>query len=130
MLSHFPIDAGVNFDCVASDLLSFDWQNKSANFLIPDDEQHVLRVQFRSEVIVRMLDEMPLSVESDPSTWQGIVPHHFAYRVEGASFAESQPEAWKQAFGSMNHFRFITGWGCLDVLTKGEPEFAVVPRPS
>jgi hypothetical protein len=127
MQSHFPIDAGVSFDCGQGDLLGFDWQNRSADFLIPDDQQHVLRVKFGSEVIVRMLDEMPLSIESDASTWQGMVPHHFAYRVQGAPFAENQPESWVQVFGPMNHFRFVTGWGCLDVLTQSEPEFALVP---
>ena len=116
MLKYFPIDAGVRFDCGRSDLLGFDWQNNSADFLLPGDEQHVLRVQFRSQVIVRLLDEMPLSMESEAVTRKGLVPHHFAYRVEGASFAEHQPEAWRQVLGPLNQYRFITGAGCLDVL--------------
>jgi len=86
-----------------------------------------LRVQFRTEVIARMLDEMPLSIESDASNSQGLVAHHFAYRVEGAPFADNQPDAWRQVLGPMKHFRFITGWGCLDVLALGDPEFAVIP---
>ena len=126
MLNHFPLDAPVDFDCVRSDLLAFDWQNKSADFVIPDDEEHILRVQFDADVIVRMLDEMPLSIESDPSTWRGLVPGHFAYQVEGAPFAANQPEAWRQFLDPMKHFRFQTGWGCLDVLTSGEPRFLVV----
>jgi hypothetical protein len=46
-------------------------------------------------VIVRILDEMPLSIETDPSASQGLVPNHFAYRVEGAPFSVSQSEAWQ-----------------------------------
>ena len=126
MPRYFPILAPFKFDCARSDLLRFDWQAKAADFAIPDDKEHVLRVRFGADVIVRMLDEMPLSVETDPSTLQGIVPHHFAYRVEGAQFSESQPEAWQAAFGGMKHYQFVTGWGCLDVLTSREPEFDVV----
>jgi len=123
---YFPLEAPVKFDCVSSDLLHFDWQNKSADFSIPDDEEHVLRVRFANDVIVRMLDEMPLSIETDPSASRGLVPHHFAYRVEGAPFGENQPEAWA-ALGRLQHYQFVTGWGCVDVLTTGEPEFVVVP---
>ena len=128
MLSHFPIDAGVRFDCAESDLLGFDWPNKSADFVIPDDEENVLRVHFGPDVIVRLLDETPLSIESDASTWKGMVPHHFAYRVEGALFAEHQCKDWKEVLGPLKHFLFITGGGCLDVLTQSEPVFEVVPK--
>jgi hypothetical protein len=126
MLKFFPIDAGIPIKGVDSDLLCFDWQERSADFVIPGDDDHVLRVRFPTDVIVRMLDEMPLSIESDPATWQGLVPNHFAYRMEGASIAEDQPAAWRQALGTLKHFRFITGWGCLDILTAGDPEFQVV----
>lgn len=129
MIRLFPLDSGIAFDCVLSDLIGFDWQNRSADFCIPGDDDHVLRVRFEANVIVRMLDEMPLSIESDPATWQGLVPHHFAYRVEGASFADDRSEAWREVLGPWNHFRFITGWGCLDVLTAGEPIFELVASP-
>ena len=126
MIRFFPLDIGFAMDGVASDLIGFDWQERSAEFVIPGDEEHVLRVRFEKDVIVRMLDKMPLSIETDPSTWQGLVPHHFAYRVEGAPFAENQPEDWRGVLGPMNHFQFMTGWGCLDVLCSGEPRFEVV----
>jgi hypothetical protein len=74
MIRFFPLDAGISFDCCLSDLLGFDWKNKSADFCIPGDDDHVLRVRFEADVIVRMLDEMPLSIESDPETWQAWFP--------------------------------------------------------
>lgn len=127
MPHYIPLHAPIAFDCVRSDLLHFDWQNKAADFAIPDDEEHLLRVRFPADAIVRMLDEMPLSIETDPSASIGLVPHHFAYRVEGAPFDKNQPKVWREVLGSLQHYQFVTGWGCLDVLTRGEPEFAVVP---
>ena len=130
MPRYFPLETPLAFDCVRSDLLSFDWQQRAADFSIPDNEEHILRVTFNADVIARLLDEMPLSIETDPSTNDGLVPHHFAYRVEGAPFGESQPRVWRDVLGPLKHFQFVTGWGCLEVLTKGEPEFAVIPaRP-
>lgn len=132
MLRHFPIDAGVSFDCVMSSVRRFDWLERTAHFVIPDDPVNVLQVRFHSQVVVRMLDEFALSVESDPATWDGLVSNHLAYRVEGAQFAATQSKFWKQfegGTGGVTHYRFITGSGCLDVLSASEPEFAVVPSP-
>lgn len=79
-------------------------------------------------LIVRMLDELPLSTESDPKDWMGLVPHHFAYRVEGDPFFVAQSETWRFIEDSPKHYRFQTGFGCLDVISSGEPEFALVSR--
>jgi hypothetical protein len=128
MLRYFPLDAGVNFEAERSDLIGFDWQNNCADFCIPEDEEHVLRVSFRNDVIVRMLDEMALSTETDPATWEGLVPNHFAYRVDGDRFFEAQSGVWKSIF-SVEHYRFVTGEGCLDVLAGEPPNFAVIPKP-
>ena len=77
-------------------------------------------------IIVRMLDEFPLSTESDPKDWVGLIPHHFAYRVEGDPFYGAQSEAWHHVEGAPVHYRFLTGAGCLDVITSGRPRFALV----
>lgn len=128
MLRYFPLDAGLIFNSVSSDLLGFDWQSRWADFSIPEDGEHLLRVSFRNDVIVRMLDEMALSTETDPATWEGLVPNHFAYRVEGDCFSVAQSEAWKCGL-QVEHYRFVTGWGCLDVLTSLPPDFVVIPKP-
>jgi hypothetical protein len=129
MATYFPIDVGVEFDCVMSDLIAFNWQAGTADFVIPTDSERVLRIQFASDAVVRMLDEMPLSIETHPGENTGLVPHHFAYRVEGAPFASS-PSArrWGDTLGHFNHYCFVTGGGCLDALSAYSPEFSVVPR--
>jgi hypothetical protein len=72
-----------------------------------------------------LLDEMPLSTEHQPTKIEGLVSRHFAYRVEGSTFADTQSEAWKTVSGAC-HYEFITGSGCMDVLAGAEPSFEVV----
>lgn len=130
MLRFDPIDIGAGLDCGRGNLILFDWENGSADFIIPGDDAHVLRVQFEGDVIVRMLDETWLSTESDPSTWEGLVPGHFAYRVEGASFAATQSPVWDDIAGPVTHYQFVTLAGCLDVLSPVAPTARVVPARS
>jgi len=92
---YFSIDAGVRFDCVRSDLHTIRWQadgDLSADFILPGTEGRTLRVRFNGPTIVRLLDEMPLSTEQRTKN-DGLVSRHFAYRVEGSTFAETQSEA-------------------------------------
>lgn len=127
MIRFYPIDAGVPLDSLRSDLVCLHWQEMAADFVIPGDDAHLLRVSFDSDAIIRVLDEMPLSTESDPTTWHGLVPNHFAYRVEGAAFVEQQSPTWREVIGAVHHFQFVTGNGCLDVVTSSAPEFSLVP---
>jgi hypothetical protein len=133
MPKYVPIDVTPNFKSSLSDLLDLQWSKEaiSANFLIPDDENHVIRVHFEKALIVRILDEMPLSTESDVTPNEGLKAEHFAYMVENALFWSSQSDALKAVFPKARHYRFITGWTCLDVIANFEPDFAVVacPRP-
>ena len=127
MPRYFPIDTAVSFDCVQSDLLAIRWtgDSLSADFILPGAEGRALRVRFNGATIVRLLDEMPLSTEPGTKN-EGLVSRHFAYRVEGSTFADTQSEAWKSIFRPVCHYEFITGSGCMDVLSKAEPSFEVV----
>ena len=95
---------------------------------MPDDDTRALRVSFDRPCIVRLLDEMPLSTEEDDTPNVGLVAENFAYRLEGARFARMQSEAWKEISGPVNHYQFLTGWGCMDVLSGSSPTFALVAR--
>ncbi len=124
-----PIDVGVNIVAVSSDLVAFQWQVNGivADFVIPSDGARVLRISFDQQCIVRILDEMPLSTETDSDNSKGLVPNHFAYKVQGSTFEATQSPIWKETSGMM-HYQFITGWACMDVLSAAEPHFSVVPR--
>jgi hypothetical protein len=98
-----------------------------AEFVIPRDNQRVLRIQFERVEIIRTLDEMALSTETEETPNEGLLANHFAYVVDGALFWNQQSEAFKAVFAKARHFRFITGWTCLDVIAEGEPKLSVVP---
>lgn len=124
------MDAGVPLRASSSDLVAFQWQTIgiSADFSLPDDEGRLLRVSFDRPCIVRLLDEMPLSTEEDETPHEGLVPEHFAYRLDGARFARIQSETWKEVCGPVAHYQFVTGWACMDVLSGGSPTFLIVAR--
>ena len=128
------IDTGVHLRAMASDLLAFKWETNgiSADFILPGDDEHALRVSFDGPCIVRLLDEMALSTEEDDTPDSGLVSNHFAYRLEGARFARAQSDTWKEvsapAAHAVSHYRFLTGWACMDVLSGDAPSFSVVDR--
>ncbi len=96
-----------------------------AYFLIPDVSS-LLRVSFDQIEIFRVLDEMPLSAEESLFDENGLISDHFAYIVENAEFWNTQSEAFRACNPNMKHYRFITGWTCLDVLSNHEPNFGIV----
>ncbi len=86
----------------------------------------LLALLFTSEVIVRLLIEFPLSAESDPKDWERLVLHHFAYLVEGDPFLAAQSSAWRSLAPNLKHYRFMTGSGCLDVITSATPRLGIL----
>ena len=120
MPNYFPIPIPLDFDNSASDLVLLTYRDRGiiADFLIPDRGQENMRVSFAHVEIVRTMDELHLSME-DKIPEGGL--RKFAYRVESARFWETQHEALSAIFPRLRHYRFITGWTCLDVLANEEP---------
>ncbi len=79
--------------------------------------------------IIRIIEEMPISTEYEETPNEGIIADHFAYQVQGASFWNQQSEAFKVVYKEAKHYRFFTGFYCLDVIGFDAPTFTVVPRP-
>lgn len=125
-----PIDAGVAIKASLSDLVAFRWETGGivADFVLPGNDEHILRVSFDRQCIVRLLDEMPLSTEVDHRLNIGLVAEHFAYTVRGADFERIQSSTWKEVSGKPEHYQFVTGWACMDVLSTAKPSFAVVAK--
>jgi hypothetical protein len=132
MPRYSPIETPVPLAASVSDLIAFRWDTNGiiVDFLIPEDCEKAIRVTFSRQCIIRILDEMPLSTESDSGPSEGLVPDHFAYRVEGSAFVDAQSEAWKAVNSPVSHYRFVTGWACMDVLSSAQPLFTVIERSS
>jgi hypothetical protein len=113
----------VNWNSNLADLRSFDWFGQVADWNYPDDSGRILRVRFRGEIIVRLLDDFPLSTETKPDELRGLVPHHFAYLVAGHPFHAAQSEAWKAMHREPEHYQFLTGNTCMDVISTSAPTF-------
>jgi len=127
MPNYIPMEIPALIHSSQSDVLSFHWDKSrriTADFLIPDNDGHVLRLSFDRAEVVRLLDEMPISTEADTRN-VGLVPDHLAYEVTGSAFWAQQSEALKLSLPAMKHYRFITGWTCIDVLSLAKPTFTV-----
>lgn len=136
MPTYFPISAVPAIQASASDLLQLSWRLGKrgngdgivADFIIPNDEKSALRAAFDNTIMLRVLDEMYLSTEEDAEK-EGLIPEHFAYRVENAKFWRDQSTVLKVGPEKATHYRLVTGWTCLDVLAFDQPRFSVIPRP-
>ena len=130
MPKYHPIEVGVSLSASRSDLVGFQWINNviTASFVLPDDDAHLLQVVFDRPCIVRLLDEMPLSTEDEIEPNEGNISEHIAYNVYDSAFSRAQSESWKLMFQPASHYRFITGWTCMDVLSQAKPSFAVILR--
>jgi hypothetical protein len=122
MIRYTPLECGVTWESHLADLRSFNWHANMAEWDFPDGKR-ILRVSFSGAVIVRILDDFPLSTESDPEAREGLVRDHFAYLVEGDPFYAAQSADWKAHAGSTKHYRFVTGNACMDIISSSSPTF-------
>jgi hypothetical protein len=124
------LDQPIRIKTSQSDLLELTWRQRGivADFEIPGDLERVLRVHFEKADILRVVDEMPLSTENGDSKSEGLVPEHFAYLVEDSAFFKAQSWAFKISNPKALHYRFVTGWNCLDVISNAKPSLSVVTR--
>jgi hypothetical protein len=112
-------------------MLELRWKRERlfAAFYIPGDQENVLRVEFERALIVRILDEMPLSTEGDePDTFEGHVPDHFAYRTEGSWFWRTQSEAFTSINKDLKAYLLVTGGTCLEVISPAPPKLRVTAK--
>jgi hypothetical protein len=67
MPKYHAIEQPLEIKSSLSDLIALSWQDGGivADFIIPSNGEQALRVHFDKTHIVRILDEMPLSTESE-----------------------------------------------------------------
>ena len=126
---YYALEQPLIIQASGSNLIALTWKGSgiNADFIIPGESETALRVHFKKTDIVRILDEFALSTEEDVEK-SGLVSKHFAYLVEDSLFWKSQSEAFKIVSNKVRHYRFVTGWNCLDVISSVEPNMSVVAR--
>lgn len=125
-----PIHIEPQFPSHLSDMHHMEYINHGikADFYIPGEPPKFLRIEFEQVDLVRFLDEGAISTEeANLSSDLGLISEHFAYTVEGSTFWKSQSEIVTH-LPNLKHYRFVTGWTCLDVLARTKPAFSVVSR--
>lgn len=78
--------------------------------------------------VLRALDDTHWSTEQEGPCY-GIAPEHFAYTVEGARFWKAQSVLITDESGrsrQLQHYVFMTGWTCLDVISDQRPVFTLL----
>jgi hypothetical protein len=124
------IEIPVEIRSSQSDIVDFhlhEGRKVRVDFLMPDDPERLLRLSLDSVEVVRLLDEMAMSTEMD-TPMVGLVPDNLAYEVTGSAFWAQQSEALRLTRPKLRHYRFVTGWTCLDALTEATPSFAIVEK--
>ena len=130
MPRYLPIPVTPTIRAGHSNLLQLQWTDRriAAYFAVPEDNSAALRVQFQRVEIIRIIEEMPISTEPEETANEGLIANHFAYIVEGASLWNRQSEAFKTVYKETKHYRFLTGFDCLDVIAFDQPAFDLVSK--
>ncbi|MEP9387399.1 hypothetical protein [Mesorhizobium sp. KR9-304] len=131
-MKYTAIESGFALACSGSDLLELHWRNNGivADFIDPENDDRLWRVVFDDVDFIRVLDEFYLSTEEHPLDKEGLVPQNFAYLVEGSRFYRSQSDMLPTTLPKARHYRFVTGWTCLDVISMLEPKFEISAKSS
>lgn len=98
------------------------------DFIVPKNDEMILRARCGGTEVIRVLDEFALSTEKDtPET--GRVANQLFYFVENAMFFESLAPVIRKRGVELRHFQFVTAGGCVDVLASEDPTFVLMKDP-
>jgi hypothetical protein len=82
-------------------------------------DKPILLIEFDNALVVRVLDEMWNSTETDSKRWRGI-DGSFARIIEGSEYP-THPDLLKTIHLDAKHYLFITGDDCVDVIAIDPP---------
>ncbi|MBO0145476.1 hypothetical protein JZX87_30635 [Agrobacterium sp. Ap1] len=82
----------------------------------------LVKVAFPHVELFRVIEELHLPLEESDIPRVGAITNHFAYRIQGSPFWAAQREVFETALPGSEHYRFVTGGQCLDVVSRDQPE--------
>lgn len=129
---YIPFDLFQNFSCTGMELYDLrhsyfggDGKPLTAYFSLPTGDD-LLKIHFGDADVVRVLDELFLDTEEHGIEKVGLKRDHFSYSMENSRFILAQSGFYRDMYPDAVHYRFVTGGACLDVLTRADPNFALV----
>jgi hypothetical protein len=136
-MRYLPIDFDLTISCTGAEIYRVEMQYNEQNganellayFAVAGKDTYV-EVCFQHAEIFRVIDEMHAPLEEHSIETTGHVSGHFAYRVEGSTFWAAQRDLFEAIFPGIQHYRFVTGGYCLDVISKYEPSILWVSLPA
>lgn len=130
-MRHIPLEMPIIVNAERTNLLRLEFTSKTGGLFAeiagPDSETSI-SISFASFETFRVLDEMALSTEDPAGSLDGVRVGHVAYRVEDGYFWRIQSETFRAIYPELSHYQFITGFDCLEVLSKDAPVISVVAR--
>ena len=87
-------------------------------------EKPILLIEFDNALVVRVLDEMWNSTETDPARWRGI-DGSFARIIEGSEYPTGSDHL-KWIHPGAKHYAFVTGDDCVDVIALDPPRAKLI----
>lgn len=132
-IRYVPLDFDLRVPCTAAEMYRLEMvcgpENEGnrlvADFSVGESSQYV-RVDFPHVEIVRVIDEVYIPLEEAAAKVVGHIAGHFAYRIVGSSFWAPQREAFQVYLPGSEHYLFVTGGSCLDVISRFEPSISWV----
>jgi|GEM_PF-1598993 len=82
----------------------------------------LVNVAFPHVELLRVIEELHLPLEESDIPRVGVIANHFAYKIQGSPFWAAQREVFETALPGSEHYRFVTGGQCLDVVSRDQPQ--------
>jgi hypothetical protein len=87
-------------------------------------EKPILLIAFDNALVVRVLDEMWNSTETEPTRWRGI-DRSFARIIEGSEYPTGS-DYLKWTHPEAKHYAFVTSDDCVDVIALDPPRAKLI----
>ncbi len=87
-------------------------------------DKPILLIEFDNALVVRVLDEMWSSTETDPVRWRSI-EGSFARIIEGSEYPTGS-DYLKWIHPEAKHYAFVTGDDCVDVISLDPPRAKLI----
>ncbi|MFK4768987.1 hypothetical protein [Rhizobium sp. ZW T2_16] len=129
IIRYIPIDFDINAPATAAEIDRLVMEHdrmtnadKLTVFFSIAGRRDLVKLVFPHVVLFRVIEELHLPLEESDIPRVGAIANHFAYKIQGSPFWAAQREVFETALPGSEHYRFVTGGQCLDVVSRDQPQ--------